>query len=126
MPMHESLKMRFWEVDLLRGLAVVMMVAFHFFYDLNYFGIYRVNVSSGFWFYFARITAGLFILLVGVSLVLSSSRRRCKAEGGAGIHGVPEEGSLDILLGLVVTVATYLLVGDGFIVFESCTSSASR
>ncbi len=118
MPMHESLKMRFWEVDLLRGLAVVMMVAFHFFYDLNYFGIYRVNVSSGFWFYFARITAGLFILLVGVSLVLSSSRAEMQGKRGAQVFmGFLKRGLWIFFLGLVVTVATYLLVGDGFIVF---------
>jgi uncharacterized membrane protein len=30
---------RFWEVDALRGMAVVMMVAYHLLYDLYYFGI---------------------------------------------------------------------------------------
>src|SRR5512138_3704452 len=116
--MHESLKMRFWEVDLLRGLAVVMMVVFHFFYDLNYFGIYRVNVSSGFWFYLARITAGLFILLVGVSLALSSSRAEMQGRSRTQIFmGLLERGLWIFSLGLLVTVATYFLMRDEFIVF---------
>jgi uncharacterized membrane protein len=118
MSMHDSLRMRFWEVDLLRGLAVVMMVAFHFVYDLNYFGIYRVNVTSGFWFYFARVTAGLFILLVGVSLVLSSSRAEMQGRSRAQVFmGLLKRGLWIFSLGLLVTIVTYFLVRDEFIVF---------
>ncbi len=103
---------------MLRGLAVVMMVVFHFFYDLDYFGIYRVNVLSGFCFYFARITAGLFILLVGVSLVLSSSRAEIQGRSRTHVFiRFLKRGLWIFFLGLVVTVVTYSLVGDGFIVF---------
>jgi len=31
-----NVKDRFWEIDLVRGLAAVMMVVYHFFYDLNF------------------------------------------------------------------------------------------
>ena len=44
---------RFWELDIIRGLAVVMMVFYHFLYDLDYFGGYPLNVRSGYWLYFA-------------------------------------------------------------------------
>ncbi len=115
--MYESPKTRFWEVDLLRGLAVVMMVVFHFVYDINYFGIYEMSVSSGFWFYFARITAGLFILLVGVSLVLSSSRAQVQGRKEQVFMEFLKRGLWIFSLGLAVTIATYFLVGDGFIVF---------
>ncbi len=115
--MHNRLKIRFWEVDLLRGLAVVMMIVFHFFYDINYLGIHEVNTSSGFWFYFARITAGLFILLVGVSLVLSSSRAEAQGKGEQVFMEFLKRGIWIFSLGLAVTVATYFLVGEGFIVF---------
>jgi uncharacterized membrane protein len=30
---------RFWEVDILRGMAVVMMVIYHFMYDLYFFQV---------------------------------------------------------------------------------------
>jgi uncharacterized membrane protein len=116
--MHENLKTRFWEVDLLRGLAIVMMVVFHFFYDLSFFGIYQVNVSSGFWFYFARTTAGLFIILVGVSLVLSSSRAEMQGIRRKQVFvRFLKRGLWIFFLGLLVTVVTYFLVRDGFIVF---------
>lgn len=117
--MHESesSKTRFWEVDFLRGLAVVMMVVFHLVYDLDYFSILRVNVSSGFWFYFARVTAGLFILLVGVSLVLSTSRAEMQGQRKKIFIGLLKRGLWIFSLGIIVTIATYFLVGDGFIVF---------
>jgi len=49
-------------------MAIILMVLFHMAFDLNYFGVYEVEMSSGFWFYLARFTASLFLLLVGVSL----------------------------------------------------------
>ena len=67
---------RLWEVDFLRGLAIVSMVIFHLAYDLDYFRIYEIDLSHGFWFYLARFTASLFLLLVGISLTLSYSRAK--------------------------------------------------
>ena len=69
---------RFWELDFIRGLAVVMMVLYHFLYDLDYFGGYPLNVRSGCWLYFAEATAAIFIVLVGASLTLSASRCGCE------------------------------------------------
>ncbi len=117
--MHEdkSQKARFWEVDLLRGTAVIMMVVFHFIYDLDYLNIFSANLSSGFWFFFARITAGLFILLVGVSLSLSTSRSEVRGERDRIFIGLLKRGLWIFALGMMVTAATYLLVEDEFIVF---------
>jgi len=72
--MNNDLKKRFWEIDSLRGFAIIMMIAYHLIYDLNYFGVYNFNIYSGFFWYFARTTAFIFIFLVGVSLTLSYSR----------------------------------------------------
>ena len=58
---------RFWEIDALRGVAIIMMVIFHTVFDLNYFGSYGFDLYSGLWFYVARATATIFIFLVGVS-----------------------------------------------------------
>lgn len=46
--MNTNLNKRFWEIDSLRGVAIVMMVTFHFIFDLYYFGIYSLDVHSGF------------------------------------------------------------------------------
>jgi uncharacterized membrane protein len=108
---------RFWEVDFLRGIAIILMVLFHLAYDLNYFGVYEVELASGFWFYLGRSTASLFLLLVGVSLTLSHSRAVIVGqEDRFRIHLLKR--SLWILcLAMGVTLATYLFIGEGFIVF---------
>lgn len=118
--MNSNLKKRFWEVDFLRGLAIVMMVTFHFIFDLNYFGIYSSDISSGFLWWFARITASIFIFLVGVSLSLSYTRTTL-------LSTYPNEKELFLKYlkrglkifsyGLLITAATYIFIGDGFIVF---------
>ncbi len=65
---------RFWEIDNLRGLAIIMMVTYHFIFDLTFFGIFPFNIYSGFLWFFARITAVTFIFVMGLSLTLSYSR----------------------------------------------------
>ncbi len=66
---------RLWEVDTWRGIAIVMMITFHLMYDLWAFGGRRdIVLYKGFWFYFQRATAGSFITLVGISLVISYNR----------------------------------------------------
>jgi uncharacterized membrane protein len=110
------LKGRFWELDLLRGCAVIMMVVFHLAYDLNYFGAYGLDMHSGFWFYLARVTAGTFILLVGVSLSLSAERARLLGQQRLSVKFL-KRGLKIFALGLGITAVTYLLIGNGFIVF---------
>ncbi len=108
---------RFPEIDATRGVAILMMVVFHTVFDLNFFDILAVNISTGFWRWFAMATASLFLLVVGISLVISYSRSSAKLSGtaltkkflgrGAGIFG----------LGLLVTLATWLYLHEGFILF---------
>ncbi|VVB62866.1 Uncharacterised protein [uncultured archaeon] len=108
---------RFWELDFIRGLAVVMMVLYHFLYDLNYFGGYTLNVHSGLWLYFAEATAAIFIVLVGVSLTLSASRSQMRGASEKLYLRFFKRGLRLFSLGLVVTLATYLLIGRGSILF---------
>lgn len=118
--MNSNLNKRFWEVDSLRGLAIVMMVVFHFIFDLNYFGIYSFDIHSGCLWWFARITASMFIFLVGVSLSLSYARtttlNRNINEKKLFLKYL-KRGLKIFSYGLLITTATYIFVGDGFIVF---------
>jgi uncharacterized membrane protein len=44
-PKHKT--SRYWEVDTLRGVAIVLMVFYHLAWDLNYFGAVNLNMFSG-------------------------------------------------------------------------------
>jgi len=65
---------RYPEIDLVRGIAILMMILFHTVFDLFFFRILPVEVYSGFWRYFALATASLFLLIVGISLTISRAR----------------------------------------------------
>lgn len=111
---------RFWEIDLIRGLAILMMVTYHLIFDLAYFGIYEFNVSSGFFWIFARVTAFIFIFLVGISLALSYSRAEIMGKNKEKTHFFPKylkRGLRIFSLGLLITLATWLFIPQDFIVF---------
>jgi uncharacterized membrane protein len=108
---------RFFEIDLFRGIAILMMVLFHTLFDISFFGIAQVNVSSGFWRYFAFATATLFLFLVGISLVVSHARAARYMAGFALARKFLLRGAGIFLLGLGITVATWFYLREGFILF---------
>ncbi len=117
--MEQNLNERFWEVDSLRGLAVVCMICYHFMFDLAFFGIISLDVSSGLLWFFARITASTFIFLMGVSLTLSSSRSKLS---GSYLHKslfkkYLQRGFRIFLLGLLITIITWIFIPQEFIIF---------
>jgi uncharacterized membrane protein len=101
---------RFWEVDAARGVAILMMVVYHFTYDLYAFGGYDVDAVSGFWARFADATASLFLFLVGVSLAIVHAR------SGGGFRKYLFRGLRILGYGLVLT-AVFLAFGMGIVAF---------
>jgi uncharacterized membrane protein len=93
------------------------MVLFHLAFDLNYFGVQQIEVASGFWFYLARFTASLFLLLVGVSLTLSHSRARLLGQEDRFRYRLMKRSLWIFSLAIGVTLVTYFFIGKGFIVF---------
>ena len=67
-------KHRIWEIDFIRGIAIVLMILFHLIVDLKDFHNYELNYLQGFWYIEGKLSAILFILLCGVSSTLGSSR----------------------------------------------------
>lgn len=51
-----------------------MVVLYHLIYDLDNFGGYGIESTSGFWGAFADVSAFMFVFLVGLSLTLSYSK----------------------------------------------------
>jgi uncharacterized membrane protein len=115
--MVESPTVRFWEVDFLRGGAILLMVLYHLVFDLDYFAVYDIDVSSGFWLAVARAAASLFLLLVGLSLTLSHSRARLLGQEGRFFFRLLKRSAWILGLALGITIVTYLFIGKGFIVF---------
>ena len=115
--MTPELDERFWELDLIRGNALLMMGLFHLVYDLEYFDALSLNVHAGFWLYLARATATIFLLLVGISLTLSYSRaaREGQKQNLALKYG--KRGLTIFGWGLVITLTTWLFLKDGVIVW---------
>jgi uncharacterized membrane protein len=68
----KSKKQRFIEIDILRGLAIFLMVFGHLLWDLDYFGI--VTMNNGFYSFLQSFVPQLFFVLVGVSLIVAKKR----------------------------------------------------
>jgi uncharacterized membrane protein len=107
---------RITEIDLLRGIAIIMMAVFHFCWDLNYFRIISTASHPLFWDIFQKLTGGLFIFLVGVSLTLSYSRTMKKN---------PQQYPSKYLLrgiriffyGMIITIVSYIFMREMFVFF---------
>ena len=117
--MEIDVKKRFWEVDCLRGIAIIMMIIYHFLYDLTFFYVYSFEVNSGFLWYFARLTAFSFVFLIGVSLTLSYSRVQITGEyiEGGLFRKYVKRGLKIFILGLLITFATWIFIPQEFIIF---------
>ena len=103
---------RLWEIDALRGLAVLAMIAFHFAWDWAYVNDGRLGEASR---YASGLIAGTFITLLGLSVALD--RDRVRAEGGSQWR---RTGQRFLLIGgaaAVVTLATRLFLPDEFVYF---------
>ena len=108
---------RFWEIDFLRGIALVLMAAFHFLYDLHFFGYKGLELSESFWFFSPRFIASMFILLVGVSLAISYSLSKGRFAGNGLFGKYLRRGAGIFFWGLVITFVSWIYVRDEYIVF---------
>ena len=108
---------RLWEVDTLRGIAIVLMVFYHFMWDVTFLQIYPLNIYGVAWQSFARFIATLFLFVAGVSLTLSYNREAHQTGSDPLFRKYLLRGGKIFGLGLIITVATYLFVGSSYVVF---------
>ncbi len=100
---------RFLEIDALRGMAVVLMVVFHFLFDYNFFITFIVNLDSGFWFIVGRATAVLFVSLAGLSLTLHAHRKSSMQNRPNEWKMFARRGIFILSLGLMISLITFAL-----------------
>jgi len=108
---------RFWEIDTLRGIAILMMITYHVIFDLNYFGFTSTDLHSLPVLLFLYPVSTSFLLLVGISLTLSYSRvNHTLTTNQLWIKYFKRGGSI-FGLGLLITLVTWVYPHNGFIVF---------
>lgn len=96
-------------LDALRGVAIVMMVLFHFCFDLTYWRLAHFEMLGDWrWIGWRTLIVSLFLFLVGVSLVLG----REVSEGHFWRRWSLIAGSA-----LLISLISWLMFGERFIYF---------
>lgn len=94
---------RYQLIDILRGVAIVLMVFYHFCYDLNYFQLTGFDFyRDAFWLNLRTLIVSLFLGLVGVSLVLA-------AEHGMNERRYFKRLGLLLLFALAISINSYFM-----------------
>jgi len=114
LPLRKTAANRFYELDTLRGFSVILMVVYHFLFDLDYFNIYPM--PGWLWpqqLYGFPITF-LFIFIAGISLALSASKTN---NSKMLMQKMMKRGIFIFAVGLLITAATWIYPHDGAILF---------
>lgn len=110
-------KQRFWEIDALRGIAILMMITYHVLFDLNYFGFTSTDLNSPPALIFLYPVGSLFFLLVGLSLTLSYNHVKNTLTKTQFQIKYLKRGTRIFGLGLLITLVTWVYPHDGYIIF---------
>lgn len=94
---------RLGEIDMIRGIAIILMVIFHFIVDLNDFFGYNLPYHTGYWYLEGKASAILFVLIAGVSSTL----------GGRHVR----RGAKIFAWGLVISAVTYIFNSETYVRF---------
>jgi len=98
-------------IDALRGVAIVLMVVFHFCFDLAYFGFADFDFyQDAFWLNSRTFILSLFLVLVGISLVLATSR-------GLNLKSYLRRLGVLIASAALISLSTWWMFGDRFVFF---------
>lgn len=105
-------------LDALRGFTVILMIIFHFSFDLDYFGLVKIDiVNAPFWYFFPRLIVFLFLFAVGIALSLAHKNNiRWKSF----IHRL----LLIIFWAIIISITTYYFFPDSWIYFGTLHSIA--
>lgn len=98
-------------LDVARGVALVCMAIFHGAWDVAFLHIIRFDPGASIgWIVFARAIAGAFLMLVGISLVLSVRR-------GFRLRPYLKRLAMIVAAATLVSLATFFAMPEGWIFF---------
>lgn len=107
-----KLNNRFIELDFLKGIAVILMVIFHYFYLSKILNYKDYNISSGILHQFAEIAHNTFILVSGMNLAISNLRNSNNFK-----FKKLKRGLFLICIGLIITFLTKFDFPDSYVKF---------
>lgn len=98
-------------LDIVRTNAIVLMVIFHFIYDLKFFGFVSWDIPDGMaWRQFRWLIISLFFLCLGISLTFAHSK-------GIGFKKFITRVMQISLAALIISIATYFAIPENWIFF---------
>ena len=98
-------------LDFLRGIAVVLMIFFHLFYDLSLFNFVTIDFfKDPFWFWLPRLIVFLFLICVGMGQAITHEKK-------ISYKKATKRGLKIGLLAVAFSVVTYILFPTKWIVF---------
>ena len=110
-------KTRFWEIDTVRGIAIVMMITYHILFDITFLGLYHIDLFTLPMRLFLYPIGTTFLILVGMGLTVSYEHKKQYLSSKQLLWKYIQRGVLIFMLGMVLTVVTWFLVPDSFIMF---------
>lgn len=112
------MKARSGIVDLLRFLAILLMVIFHFSFDLNAFHLVQIDFfKEPFWYGLPRLIVSLFMTSMGASLYFSHSK-------GIRWRSFNKRLLQLVISAIAITVTTYFIFPQNWIFFGTLHSIA--
>jgi uncharacterized membrane protein len=105
-------RVRYPELDLARGLALVLMIVYHGFFVTDFIGLAKVEIYSGFFWWFARFIAASFLFIAGVSLTLARGRVSPGLRGSGLFAAFFKRGGRIFAAGLLVSAVTLVALGS--------------
>lgn len=106
---------RYEEIDILKGIAVICMVVFHFFYFPNKYGFKEIEYDTPLLKIIAKIAQFIFIGSVGINLTFSKDR--LKDNNGEYVKKSLKRICKISFLAMLMSVFTYFIFGDEFVKF---------
>jgi uncharacterized membrane protein len=108
---QSAIKTHYALIDYLRGIAIILMFIYHFFFDLNYYQFIQTDFyNNPWWIHFRTVIVSLFLWLVGISLFLS-------AQNGINCKRYFKRLLLLSIAAILVSLSSYVTFPNSYIFF---------
>lgn len=101
---------RIWQLDFLKGIAIIAMVLFHYTFFLVYFNIIPFSENWFYWWLFPKLISGIFIIVSGILLWLSFYKDQ-------DVMKQIRRSAIIFLAAMIVTITSYIVIPTDYILF---------